>query len=950
MMANRLHALEAEGQAVWLDYLDRSFLAEGGFARLIEQDGVTGVTSNPSIFEKAIGHGNEYDEDIAALVREGEPSLTQIYEHLAITDIQAATDALRPVYDRLDGADGFASIEVSPFLANSTEGTIDEARRLWSAVDRPNLMVKVPGTREGVPAVRELTSSGVNVNITLLFAIDMYKAVAEAFIAGLEERVARGEDISHISSVASFFVSRIDTRVDAAIDARVKAGDAESERLAALRGKVAIANAKLAYQYYLDLIASDRWQALAAKGVRPQRLLWASTGTKDPAYSDVLYVETLIGRDTINTMPPKTIEAFLDHGVAAPSLTADIEGERRVLSEADRLGLDLAGVTADLVAEGVDKFCDAADALLGEIAKTRSGILGDRINGLDARLPEPISRAVEDRLERGRSERWSRRLWAGDATLWTGRGENRWLGWLAAGRGAAVDLEALSEFAAQAREYQDIVLLGMGGSSLGPEVISRVLGSAPGHPALHVLDSSDPGQIRTVTAAIDPARTLFIVSSKSGSTMEPELLRTYFFDLVKQAVGADDAGGRFVAITDPGSDLEKVARADGFARVFAGDPEIGGRYSVLSPFGMAPAAAIGVDVPAYLAAARPMVDSCGGDVPPAANPGIRLGAIIGEAARAGRNKLTILPSERLRPVGAWLEQLLAESTGKQGKGVIPVDLEPAGDPAAYGGDRLFVHLKLKGDDDRELEARLTALEGAGQPVVRIALADRNLIGQEFFRWEIATAIAGAIIGIDPFDQPDVEAAKIKTRRLVEAYELTGKLDRREPVLRDGQLSFFAADAVPDPAAFLKALFDQLKPGGYLGFLAYLERTEAHETALNKMRSAVRDTRRVATVAGFGPRFLHSTGQAYKGGPAGGVFLAITRKAEPDLAIPGHRASFGTVQLAQALGDLDVLAERGRPWLRIHIEGDEDAGLATIGRLVTAALSPETRKALLCASE
>jgi transaldolase/glucose-6-phosphate isomerase len=482
------------------------------------------------------------------------------------------------------------------------------------------------------------------------------------------------------------------------------------------------------------------------------------------------------------------------------------------------------------------------------------------------------------------------------------------------------------------------VLLGMGGSSLGPEVIGRELGSTPGSPTLHVLDSSDPGQIATVTGAIDPTGTLFIVSSKSGSTMEPELLRTYFFDLVKQAVGAGEAGKRFVAITDPGSELEKVARADGFAHVFAGDPEIGGRYSVLSAFGMVPAAAIGVDVPAFFAATQPMVVSCAGDAPPSVNPGIRLGAIIGEAAMAGRNKLTILPSGGLRPIGAWLEQLLAESTGKQGKGVIPVDLEPAGDPAAYGDDRLFVHLKLKGDDDRELEARLAAVEAAGQPVVRIAVAERALIGQEFFRWEIATAIAGAIIDIDPFDQPDVEAAKVKTRALVEQYQRTGKLDSREPVLRDGQLSFYAAKGAEDAAALLKALFAELGPGGYLGFLAYIERSAAHEAVLRTMRAAVRDARRVATVAGFGPRFLHSTGQAYKGGPPGGVFVEITRNPQPDLAIPGHRASFGTVQLAQALGDLDVLAERGRPWLRIHIEGDVDAGLDAIRRLVVDSLA------------
>ncbi len=865
-------------------------------------------------------------------------SVTEIYEHLAITDIRAAADALRPVYDRLEGADGFASIEVSPFLAHSTHGTIDEARRLRAAVDRPNLMVKVPGTGEGVPAVRALTADGVNVNITLLFAIEMYQAVAEAFLAGLEDRVAKGQDISHVSSVASFFVSRIDTKIDQAIDARVESRDADSWALAALRGKVAIANAKLAYQYYLDLIASDRWRALAEKGARPQRLLWASTGTKDSAYSDVLYVEALIGRDTINTMPPKTIDAFLDHGITKPSLTADIEAERHVLSEAERLGLDLPGVTATLVAEAIDKFSAAADALLGAIAKTRSRVLGDRINRLQASLQEPLLHLVEDRLERARVEHWPRRLWTGDATLWTNGDEDQWLGWLAAGRSAAVDMGVLKAFADEARAYDDIVLLGMGGSSLGAEVIGRVLGNAPGYPELHVLDSTDPGQIAAVSAAIDPARTLFIVSSKSGSTMEPELLRTYFLDLVERAVGKVEAGRRFVAITDPGSDLERAAKEHAFGHIFDGNPEIGGRYSVLSPFGMVPAAAIGVDVPAFLATSRLMVDSCGGDVPPAANPGLQLGAIIGEAARTGRNKLTILPSRRLKAVGAWLEQLLAESTGKHGRGVIPVDLEPVGDPSAYGDDRLFVHLKVAGDDDAVLEEGLAALEDAGQPVVRIILASLDSVGQEFFRWEIATAVAGAIMAIDPFDQPDVEAAKVKTRHLVDAYESTGSLEPREMTLREGPLSFFAAREASDATALLKALFDQLTPGGYLAFLAYIERNEAHEAALGALRTAVRDARRVATVAGFGPRFLHSTGQAYKGGPAGGVFLEITRKAESDFVIPGHRASFGTVQLAQALGDLDVLAERGRPWLRIHIEGDVDAGLAAIGRLVTAALA------------
>jgi transaldolase/glucose-6-phosphate isomerase len=371
-MTNQLHALEAEGQALWLDFLDRRFLAEGGLVRLIEEDGLTGVTSNPSIFEKAISNDSDYDGEIAQLVRRGETRPAAIYEQLAVTDIRAAADALRSVYERLEGADGFASIEVSPSLAWSTQGTIDEAHRLWAAVDRPNLMVKVPGTRESVPAVRALTADGINVNITLLFAIEMYHAVADAFMAGLEDRLASGRDISRIASVASFFVSRVDSRIDAKIDAGIAARGGDTAALDALRGRVAIANAKLAYQGYLRLTQIDRWRRLALEGARPQRLLWASTGTKDPAYSDVHYVETLIGRDTVNTMPPKTIDAFRDHGVVSPTLTANVQDERHVLSEAERLGLDLAGVTTSLVADGLEKFSDATDALLTAIAKTRA--------------------------------------------------------------------------------------------------------------------------------------------------------------------------------------------------------------------------------------------------------------------------------------------------------------------------------------------------------------------------------------------------------------------------------------------------------------------------------------------------------------------------------------------------------------------------------------------------
>ena len=921
-MTSRLKDLEAQGQAVWLDFVDRKFLKDGGLRKLVEEDGLTGVTSNPSIFEKAMGHGEEYDEGFQAFLTKADASVQDVYENAAIADIKAAAADLRPVYDRLQGKDGYVSLEVSPYLADGTQETIEEARRLWKAVSEPNLMVKVPGTKAGTPAIRQLIEDGLNINVTLLFSQGAYQAVAEAYLAGLEVRVAKGEPIDRIASVASFFVSRIDTRIDKNIDARVAAGDKDADALKALRGKVAIANAKAAYAWYEEMIASERWKALSAKGAMPQRLLWASTGVKDKAYPDTLYVDTLIGRDTVNTMPPATMDAFRDHGTAAATITQDVEGARHVLAEAQRLGLDLDGVTAALVVDGVKQFSDAADALLGAVAGKRTAFLGDRLNGLEAKLPADLQAKVDARLKTAASEGWTRRLFQGDASLWTGKDEGKWLGWIPAARGEQVDLAALKALADKAKGHKDAVLLGMGGSSLGPEV-------------LHVLDSTDPGQIGKVAAAIDPKEALFIVSSKSGSTMEPELLRSYFWELS----GKD--GSRFVAVTDPGSNLQKTAEADGFAHVFKGDPAIGGRYSVMSAFGMVPAAVMGQDVDAFYDASAPMVFACGPDSPPAANPGVHLGAIMGEAAVAGRDKLTLLPSKGLVQVGAWLEQLLAESTGKQGKGIVPVDLEPVGAPEVYGDDRLFVHLHLEGDHDEALEARLNALVEAGQPVVYIHVARRELIGQEFFRWEVATAVAGAVIGIDPFDQPDVEDAKVATRKLVDAYERTGSLDAETPVFEDADFAVFAATKGERPqgtdtASLLKGLYAGLKPGGYAGFLAYVERNDEDAAAIAQMRGPVRDATKAATVAGFGPRFLHSTGQAYKGGPAGGVFLTVTRDPAPDIEVPGRKVRFGLVQIAQARGDMDVLAERGRKVLRVHLK-EAGGGIEALKAAVVAAV-------------
>ncbi len=946
---NRLVELGSAGQAVWLDYLHRDLIRGGELASLIENDGLRGMTSNPSIFEKAIGEGQSYDEPIKAILDRGDADANSIYEHLAIADIRAAADAFRPTYDRLQRDDGYVSLEVSPYLAMDTAATVVEARRLWAAVDRPNLMIKVPGTEPGVAAIRTLIGEGINVNVTLLFGIDAYLAVAEAHIAGLEAWRARGGELARVRGVASFFVSRIDTVIDGQIDSRLAGSTAEeSAALKSLRGGVAIANAKIAYQRYLGLIQTPRWRALAQAGAKPQRLLWASTGTKDPAYSDVLYIDNLIGPDTVNTMPPKTMDAFRDHGRVAPTLTEDLQDAEETLGGAARLGLDLDKVTAGLVVDGVEKFAKAFDELLGAVQTKRAQVLGNRLNTQSINVPPALQAGVDAAVERAAKEGWTRKLWAGDASLWTGADEGKWLGWLAAGRGEAVDFTQLDTLAAEVRDggFDHAVLLGMGGSSLGPEVLAKTFASAPGHPELLVLDSTDPGQIARIQAAIDPARTLFVVSSKSGSTLEPNILCRHFFALVEGVLGQGKAGERFLAITDPGSALNQVAREDGFRRVYAGDPAIGGRYSVLSNFGMVPAAIIGLDTRECFASAGYMVRACAASAPPAVNPGVLLGLVLGVAANAGRDKVTFIVSSEIADVGAWLEQLLAESTGKEGKGLIPIDGEAIGEPSAYGDDRVFVSIRLGDTGDSAAEEAVSALEQGGHPVVRIVVANRQALFQEFFRWEIAVAIAGAIIGINPFDQPDVEASKVKAHQITQAYEKDGVLPMSSVAARINGVTLYAdetnARAIGETAddtldGWLRGHIGRAHAGDYVALLPYLDHSDAHIAVFQKLRDRIRDRRALATAVGFGPRFQHSTGQAYKGGPNTGVFLQITARSPADIAIAGERASFGVVEAAQALGDFEVLGERGRRLLRVDLGDDIEGGLISLSAAMERAL-------------
>ena len=727
-------------------------------------------------------------------------------------------------------------------------------------------------------------------------------------------------------------------------------GTNDASLLRGLIGKVAIANAKCTYQRYHELFGGQRWHNLAGQGAQTQRLLWASTGTKNPNYRDVVYIEELIGPDTVNTMPPATLDAFRQHGQPRASLVQDVESAADTMAMVAEAGISMRDVTDKLLVEGVQLFSDAFEKLLKAVeTQTRDAGAG-RLNQLTYTLPEPLAAAVKASLAEWRDHGKVRKLWARDASLWSGKDEAQWLGWLGITNDEQAHIDRLSGIreAASGAGFSHVLLLGMGGSSLGPEVIKTTFGTINGFPELHVLDSTDPAQVKTVENKVDLKNTLFIVSSKSGSTLEPNVFMQYFFDRIERLVGSEEAGRRFVAVTDPGSKLQQIAERDGFRRVFLGWPNIGGRYSVLSDFGLVPAAIMGVDVAKLLDRTEEMVWACMPSVPVAENPAVVLGTILGVAGQEfARDKMTIVASPGIFNLGAWLEQLVAESTGKEGKGLIPIDREALGKPEVYGPDRLFVYLRLSAAPDAAQDASVDELERAGHPVIRIAIDDPYDLGEEFFRWEFATAVAGSILGINPFDQPDVEASKIATRKLTDEYESSGVLPRETPVFSENGIELFTDEknasalsktinGTPTLAGFLKAHLNRLKKDDYFALLAYLEMSETHERVLQEMRQSVRNVRRVATCLEFGPRFLHSTGQAYKGGPNTGVFLQITCDDSIDLPVPGRKYTFGVVKAAQARGDFNVLVERDRRALRAHLGADVTASLGTLrGALLTA---------------
>lgn len=943
MMNNPATAVQQFGQSIWLDYIHRKELDSGEFARRIAEDGVVGVTSNPTIFQQAIGESDTYDERILPFVTlEAEA----VYEKLAIADIQSAADLLLPVYERTNKRDGYVSLEVSPLLAHDSAGTLNEAKRLAAEVNRPNLMIKIPATKAGLAAIEGAIAEGINVNVTLIFSVENYRQVAEAYIKGLEKRLAAGGDIRSIASVASFFLSRIDSAVDRVLENNIRAAQvhADTTRIATNRrllGQAAIANAKLAYRAFKDIFYGARFAGLLAAGAQVQRPLWASTGTKNPAYSDTRYLDMLIGKDTVNTVPPKTLAAFNDHGMVADTLERELEDylePQEVMEGLAEIGIDMKVITDGLQHDGVEAFEESFDKLINQVGAkltilktgvfTRQnlalGMYADAVNSAVAELDKQFANG---------------RLWGKDGTLWKehtatiAKIRNR-LGWLDVRQ--TIDIERLKQLQASIKdsnEFSHLVILGMGGSSLAPEVLYNTFGKQEGFPAFLMLDCTDPAQVRAIDSAIDIHKTLFVVASKSGTTVETDSFYRYFW----ARTGGNSR--QFIAVTDPDTAMSAEASAKHFRDTFLNPADIGGRYSALSYFGLVPAALMGLDIERLWSSALSMMDASSEDIPAVYHSPLMLGALIATLAMKGRDKLTLTCSKSIASFGNWVEQLVAESTGKEGKGILPIVGATVGKPHDFASDRLFVYLRVDNDPDvDELDAAVRTLREAGHPRVTLRLPDAYALGGEFFRWAYATSIAGALLQVNPFDEPNVTEAKDATKAALSVYQETGALPEAKPVMSEGSVQIYADETTLTPLRelcrshaydaesliqVLAAQFAGTEAGDYFAILAYLTPTSATEDRLRDIQRHLRHVTKRATTIGYGPRYLHSTGQLHKGGANNGVFLQLTTRLAEDVAIPNAPFSFGTLFQAQAAGDIQALQAHKRRVIRLHSASSEE---------------------------
>lgn len=939
-----LNELINYGQSYWLDNLTRAKIKNGEIKKRVTEQGLRGITSNPSIFNKAISKGTDYDNQIKQLVKE-KKGVQEIYETLTITDVQDACDILKPVYDESGGTDGFVSLEVSPYLAHDTEGTIEEVRRLFSKVNKKNCFIKIPGTAEGVPAIEQCLYEGININITLLFSIKSYEAVAWAYVKAMERRLGEGKDISKISSVASFFLSRIDVLTDKLLGQYIipekTMGEPRPEKLL---GKIGIASAKIAYQSYKNIFSGERWQKLSDNGARVQKPLWASTSTKDPLYYDVIYVETLIGPNTINTLPDETINAFAEHGrIYENSIEHDVDDAHKTFEDLEKLGISIDFITQQLENDGIEKFIKPYDNLMKTFAAKRMEFLSDGAGKQEIEFGKEASeiKSAFDSLD---EKQINRRIFARDPFVWksdqqeTDDIRNR-LGWLNI-EDFINRADDIIDFTKEIKneKFKYVVLLGMGGSSLCPEVARETFGSKQGFPELLMLDNTDPAAVKNIESQVDINKTLFIVASKSGTTTETLSFDHYFYNHLKEN-GIENPGNQFIAITDKETPLQNEAHNLNFRRVFTNPEDYGGRYSALSYFGLVPMALMGIDIKVILHNAHQMEISCGPYIPSDSNPAIVLGTALGMYARLGRDKVTFIFSKSINAFGYWVEQLIAESTGKEGRGILPVEGEDTGRPENYSNDRLFVYMHTASDERKSDERKINALQKAGHPVIKIDLKNKLALGAEFFRWELATAIAGKIINVNPFNEPNVSESKKNSKDLLNEWKKNGSFGEGEPVISQNNISVYfntKTDWVvkgKSLSAVLNSFTKLAKKHDYLAILGYFLHTPQRQKLLQQIRMKLRNNLKVATTLGYGPRYMHSTGQLHKGGPNNGVFIMFTYDAENGLAIPGTDYDFDILQKAQALGDFRSLNDKNRRVIRINLGKNIEDSLRKINESI-----------------
>ena len=917
---NKSQKIYQNGQSLWFDNIDRTLIKNGWFAEKIDDQIIFGVTSNPSIFQKAITSGNAYSQDIQTMAWSGLDH-PKILERLVIKDIQAVSDLLMPVYEETEKRDGYVNLEVDPFLASDIQKTIDDAKRLWKLVGRKNLMIKIPGTIEGISATKALIAAGININVTLLFSTARYSDVIDAYFSGLEERIEKGLPIDQVFSFASFFISRMDVMVeDFAADKRDEGQDMSAYD-AYVYGNLGVQNALDAYAAFENAIISNRFKKILDAGGNIQRPLWASTGTKNSAFSDVLYVDELILPDTVNTVPPSTLNAWLDHGITEVVGKGDFEGNLKKSVEilAD-IGIDIDTVFAALEEEGVEKFKSAQASLNKTIEQER-----ERYAAQISLQPDRIAEQLRNLNRDG----FITRFYQPDLSLFTNEpGEEnevlQRMGWIDAPITSRALIDDAEQLLRELRNegFTHAVVLGMGGSSLAPEVFSEVFKATQGEEVrgLHVsiLDATDPDQIKEKSESIPLGKTLFIASSKSGTTVEMKSMVAFFMDLISKT-GEGLPGKHFICITDPGTALEKYGTDNHFRRVINADPNVGGRYSALIAFGLVPAILAGIDGNRLLNNAQAMMNICGDETVIAENPAIVLATLLSGAYSKGIDKLTILADESVRTFGSWLEQLVAESSGKNGKGLIPVDQEPIPDSADYSNDRFFYYLRHDGQHD----ALASVLQEKGYSVAVSTVKDVYDIAGEMYKWEVAVAAFCCLIGVNPFNQPNVQDSKALAIKSLETYRSGAVKERSDAILETKDFAAYSpaghTGELSADRSIIQTLFE-VQSGDFIAVNAFLPRSAEVEEMFAAFRAKLLEKYKVPVTLGYGPRFLHSTGQLHKGGKNNGIFLMLTQEPKSDIAIPGEGIAFSTLKRAQATGDMQALLEHGRRVVHVHIKG------------------------------